>query len=126
VPASLDADRPTLAVELDYAIAPGIAHRVGVDDGAFGQCRRSPKLGRQAVTEKHVVAEDQAYRFAANELAADDERIGQPARLGLHGELELQAPLPAVAQEPAEGVQISGVLITRISRIPASINIDSG
>ena len=49
-----------------------------------------------------VVAEDQGDRVLADELAADDERLGQPVGHGLLGVGELDPPLRAVAEQLAE------------------------
>lgn len=61
---------------------------------------------RQPVAEEDVVAQDQAYGLAADELRPDEEGIRQPARLRLLGIGEAQPPLAPVLQQPAEGGQI--------------------
>ena len=73
-----------------------------------------------------VVAQDQADGLAADEVAADEEGVGQAARIGLLDIGELQPPLAAVPQQGPKAGSASGVLMTRISRMPASISIESG
>ena len=62
----------------------------------------------------------------ADEFTTDQERLGQAAGMGLDGvgdgEAELR-PSPSSRSKPAMSV---GVEISRISRIPASIRVESG
>ena len=62
----------------------------------------------------------------ADEFLADDEGLRQAVGAGLHGICEIEAPLLAVAEQLLEPRRIGGVEITRMSRMPASISIDSG
>ena len=62
------------------------------------------------MAEKQVVAEDERDRLAADEIAAEEKRLGQAVRFGLHGVLERQAQGRAVAQQgpEARGVRRRG------------------
>ena len=75
---------------------------------------------------EQVVAERQRHRRAADEVAADEERLGDALGLGLHGIADAEAELAAVAEQAPEAVWSAGVVITRISRMPASISVDRG
>ena len=63
---------------------------------------------RQAHAVEDVVAQDQAARPPGEELAADQKGLGQSFRPRLFGIREPQAPLAAIAQEPAEKRQVVG------------------
>ena len=49
-----------------------------------------------------VVAEHQGAALAGDEVAADDEGVGEAARLGLDRVVQVEAPLAAVAQKGLE------------------------
>ena len=71
--------------------------------------------------------EGQGHRVLAHELAADDEGLGQPLRAAAAPRTEAHAELAAVAEQPLEARPgRAGVVMTRISRMPASISVDSG
>ena len=80
----------------------------------------------KALAIENVVAQDQCDRVVADEVAANDERLGKAFGLGLLGVREVQAPLRSIAQQSLKPGRSWGVEINRISRIPASINVDSG
>ena len=118
--------RGRLRVELDDAVALGIGRRD----------RRRPwrrlavaaprsSLG-QAVAVEDVVAEDQSDAVVADEVAADDEGLGQSRGLGLRGVGEVEAQLRAVAEQRSNSGRSCGVEMIRMSRMPASISVDSG
>ena len=61
----------------------------------------------QVVAEEDVVAEDQADRLAADELGADEERLGDALGLRLHRVGEPQAELRAVAEQLLDQRQVA-------------------
>ncbi len=95
-------------IEFDYAIALRVAHRVGKDERAFGQAGGAFQDADQPLTIENVIAQNQAGRFAADELRAHPERIRQAARLVLLGVGEFHAPLRPIAQQALENRQVFG------------------
>ena len=80
----------------------------------------------QAMTIKNVIAENERDPFGANEIGADDERVGQAARLVLMA-YENRRPKsePSPSSRSNSGLSC-GVLMMRISRMPANIRVASG
>ena len=74
---------------------------------------------------KDVVAEHQRAAVGADELAADQERLREPSGAGCTA-YESAARTATVAEQPLEAVLSCGVVMTRMSRMPASISVDSG
>ena len=74
-----------------------------------------------------VVAERQRDRRLANEITAYQERLREPFGTLLYRVVDLQAEMAAIAGAAA-GIRgcRDGVEISRISRIPASMSVDSG
>ena len=83
------------------------------------------ELGERLAMED-VVAEDQRDAILADELAPDEESLRDAFRLGLHRVFEPQAPALAVAEQRLEARRVLRVEISRMSRMPASISVDSG
>ena len=94
-----DAHRTAALVESDHAIALGVVHVIGEDGGAIGLLACGHQLLLQVMAVEDVVAQHQCAGCAVQELLADDEGLCQPIRAGLHGVLEIQAPLAPVAQQ---------------------------
>jgi hypothetical protein len=90
-----------LVVELDDAVALGVGHVVGEHRPAV-RVVELLELRAEAVAVEDVVAEDHRDRVAADELGADDERVGEAARRLLRGVLEAAAELRAVVEQPLE------------------------
>ena len=90
------------AVHFQHAVALGIRHDITENGGALAPRRRLGHELRQAVAVENIIAEDQSDIVGADEVAADDECIGKPARLLLHGITERQAELRPVAQQRAK------------------------
>ena len=67
-----------------------------------------------------------ATRIAADEVAADQEGLREPVRARLHRIVRFDAPLRAVAEQLLEARRVLGVVMIRMSRMPASISVDSG
>ena len=59
-------------------------------------------------------------------VGADDECLGEPVGLVLHRVGEVDAELRTVAEQPLKLGASSAVVITRMSRIPAMISVESG
>ena len=55
---------------------------------------------------KNVVAQNQRHPIGADEVGADDERVGQTARLILMKVREAQAEIGAIAKEPLKQRQV--------------------
>ena len=118
--------RAPVAVELDDAILLGRVDDVAEDRRAVLARRGLRQHFRQAVAVEDVVAEHQRDRIVADEIAADDEGIGQPARAVLRGIGEAQAELGAVAEQPFEQRLILRRGDDQNVADPASISVDSG
>ena len=106
----LDGDGPPLAVELHDAEALGVVHVVAEDRGAarLGVLGGARQVARQAVAVEDVVAEHERARLAGDEVLADGECLRQAVRRGLLCVGEVHA------------------VATRMSRMPASMRVDSG
>ncbi len=63
---------------------------------------------------------------AADEVATDDERLRQALRARLHGVRERQPQREPSPSSCAKRGVSSGVEMSRMSRMPASISVDSG
>ena len=100
-------DRP-VAVELDDAVALGVTDVVPEDGGPVRPARRPLQESREALPEEDVVPEDERDALGADELPTDDEGLGEPLRLRLHGVLEVDAPLGAVAEQFLEAGEVLG------------------
>ncbi len=75
---------------------------VGKDGGALSSGIGAGEQLRKVVAVEDVVAQYQRAGGVANELLANDERLRQAFGLGLHGVLQVHAPLAAVAQQLLE------------------------
>lgn len=75
---------------------------------------------------EHVVTEDKGAAVVPDERLTDDERLSQAIRSWLFGEGEFDSPLRSVTQKFPESRGIVGVVMTKMSRIPAPINVDNG
>ncbi len=79
------------------------------------------------MTIKDIVAEYQTGGLPIDELLPDDERLRKPTGRGLYGIVKIKPEPAAIAEENAERpADPAGWMITRISRIPASMSIESG
>ena len=88
----LEADRLHRVIEGDDAVAFGIAHRIGENRGALAPRRDDFQSLGETVTEEDVVAEHEADRIVADEIAADQERLRQSAGIGLDGVGQRRSP----------------------------------
>ena len=83
-------------------------------------------LGERLAVE-NIVAQNQTDVVVADKFFADDECLCQAVRAGLLGIADGDAEIAAVTQQSSERRDCrSGVVMTKISRIPASINTDRG
>ena len=62
----------------------------------------------EAAAVKDVVAQYQRGRGPANEVGAEDKRLGQPVRAGLNRVADIDTPLAAVPQQLTEGFLVAG------------------
>lgn len=102
----LERQGPAAGVELDDAVPLGVADMVGEDRGARGP---RPDPGQQfghRVAEEDVVAENQRGRRVADEIGAEDERLGEPVGAGLLDIGQGHAPLAAIAHQRLEARQV--------------------
>ena len=104
----LERDGAAGGVELDDAVALGVAHEIAEDEAAGGEGAGPLEDLGQAVAEEDVVAQDEGAGLAADELLAEDEGLGQALGARLHFVGEAQAELGAVAEERLEAGQVLG------------------
>ena len=87
-----------LLIEFNDTVSFGVGNLVGENDTAV---RISTLL--QACAKcfpvENIVAKDKGYFVAADELLADNKRLGQTFRLGLCGVLQVDAELTTIAQK---------------------------
>jgi hypothetical protein len=111
----------------DHAVALRVLDMIGEDGGAArlpGRLLAERRAGRR---REDVVAEDQGDAVGADEVAADDEGLGQPLRASAaRRSSRLMPERAAVAEQGSELGQIVRVEMINISRIPASIRVASG
>ena len=62
--------------------------------------------GAEAGAVEDVVAEHEGHGVVTDEVGADDEGLREAVGAGLHGVADLDAPLPAVAEQPLELVGV--------------------
>lgn len=93
----LEAHSLAFLVELDDAVALGVADVVGKDRRAVRLCGRALHHDGEVGAVEDVVAQDERTALAREELLADQERLRESFRLGLHGVRDGNAPLRAVA-----------------------------
>ena len=101
-----DGQGASLAVEVHHAEALRIGHGVGEDRRPLFQLGGAAQLRGQIVAIEDVVAQDQGTGVRADEIAADDEGLGQALRARLDRVGQLDAPLPAVAQQGLESLAV--------------------
>jgi len=75
---------------------------------------------------KNIVAENQRRALAPDEAGADDESLRNALGCWLHRVREADSPFRAVTKQLREARRVLRVEITRMSRMPASISVDSG
>ena len=122
----LEADGAPRGVELHDAVALWVADQVPEHRRARFPFGRAPQDLGQAVAEEDVVAERQRHVVAAHEVPPEDERLRQPIGAGLHRVLDRSPRCWPSRSSRLNPSWSSGVVMTRISRMPASISVDSG
>ena len=93
----LEAHSLAFLVELDDAVALGVADVVGKDRRAVRLRGRTLHHDSEVRAIEDIVAQDERTALAREELLADQERLREAFRLGLHGVRDGNAPLRAVA-----------------------------
>src|SRR5579875_1492706 len=121
-----DLDRAPQIIERNHAVAFRIAHPVGKDGGAEAAGGSRAQHGGKVVGENEIVAQSKRASLAGNPLAPDQKCLGDAFGARLLGVSKAHAESLPVAQQAAELRQISGVEITRMSWIPASMSVESG
>ena len=86
-----------LLVELDNAVAFGVADVVGKDRRAVRLRGRALHHDGEVGAVEDIVAQDERTALARKELLADQERLCESLRLRLHGVRDGDAPLRAIA-----------------------------
>ena len=97
-----------VVVEVDHAVALGVAHRVGKNSGALFARRGHREGVLDAVAKEDVVAQHQRHRFTLVELALEQKSLGDTAGLGLGHVAERNTKAATVAQQLLEGRQVLG------------------
>lgn len=98
----LEAHGLTLLVELDNAVALGVADIVGKDRRAVRLRGRTLHHDSKVGAVEDVVAQDERTALTREELLADQERLRESFRLRLHGVRDGDAPLRTVAEQALE------------------------
>ena len=85
------------------------------------------EAGAQSRTVEDVVAQHQCDGVVSDVVGADHEGLRQPVRPILHRVADVDAELGTVAEQSVEGRgRRAAVVISRMSRMPAIISVDSG
>ncbi len=99
----LDAQHVALRVKFGHPVPFRVVHPVSEDSGVVARFRILDGLPQQigeTLPVKNIVAQHQAGAIVANELLADDERLGQPVGAGLFRVGKGDAVVRPVAQQP--------------------------
>ncbi len=104
----LDRECAPVAVELDDAVALRVAHPVAEDPGAVLDGRAVLEHCRQAGAVEDVIAEHETRGPARQELAAEEEGLGEALGPRLLAVGETHAEAAAVAEKLAVGRQVAG------------------
>ena len=103
-----DVRRLAEVVEFDNAVALGIVDQISEHGAALLLRRGAMQHRREPGAVEDVVAEDQRAGVGADEIAADDEGLGETLRLRLDGIGEAHADAAAVAEEADKAVLVLG------------------
>ena len=94
-----EAQHFALGIEFGDAVALGVVHVVGKDAGALFALHGVAQQFVEVVAVEDVVAQHQGRGGVADKLLSNHKGLGQAVGAGLHGVLQVQAPLAAVAQQ---------------------------
>jgi hypothetical protein len=94
----LEPDGTPALVEPHDAVPLGIVNGIREHRGAARLGRGSLQPRGQVLAVEDVVAQDQAAGVGTDKRAANDERLGQSARLRLDGVLQGQSPSVSVTE----------------------------
>ena len=94
-----EAQHFALGIEFGDAVAFRVVHVVGKDTGAMFALHGVAQQFVEVVAVEDVVAQHQGGGRVADELLTNHKGLGQAVGAGLHGVLQVQAPLAAVAQQ---------------------------
>ena len=124
----LDGQHALVLVELHNAEALGVLDMVAEDRGTarLGILDRLAQIAAKAVSVENIVAEDHGARVIADEILSDQKRLRQTVRMRLHRVGQPDAELSSVAEQGSKRGVSSGVEMMRMSRMPASMSVESG
>ena len=91
-----------LLVELDDAVALGVADIVGKDRRTIRLRGRALHHDSEVGAVEDVIPQDERAALAREELLANQECLRESLRLRLHGIRDGDAPLRAIAEQPLE------------------------
>lgn len=98
----LEAHSLAFLVELDDAVALGVADVVGKDGRTVWLGGRALHHDGEVGAVEDVIAEDERTALAREELLTDEKCLCKAFRLGLHGVRDGDAPLRAIAEQAPE------------------------
>ena len=101
-------DGAKIAVQLHHAEAFGILHGIGEHGCAVRLRRCLLQHLCKRLSVKDIVAQHQANRVAVNKRFGNQQRLRQSFGLRLHGILQADAEIAAVAQQTAKGGLVFG------------------
>ena len=104
----LDFRRAARGIECQHPEPVRVLYGIGEHRRATVVRNRVLCLARQFAAEEHVVAEDQRHWVVADEVAADDEGMGEALGFVLDGVRERHPPPRAVAEEFLEPGRVLG------------------
>jgi len=95
-----------LLIEFHHAVALGVMHRIGEHCRPALRFRGFLQIAGQLVAIKNVISQYQHARVATDKVRADNERLSDAFRLGLHRVGKIQAPARPVAQQLLEARRV--------------------
>ena len=98
----LEAHGLTLLIELDDAVALGVADVVGKDRRAIRLRGRALHHDSEVGAVEDVIPQDERAALAREELLTDQKCLRESLRLRLHGVRDGDAPLRAIAEQTLE------------------------
>ncbi len=121
----LEGQRCAVRAELDDTVGGRVGHPVR-ENRSTADILEPAQVRSQSRAVENVVAQHKCHRICPDVLGADHERLGQAFGLGLGGIAQVHPEGRAVTQQALERRRIDRVVITRMSRMPAMIRVDSG
>src|ERR1700738_301244 len=91
-----------MLIKFNDAILVGCIDNVAKDGCPSRSCRRAGELLGQSMPVKDIVPKDERNGIFSDEIATDDERVGQSARFVLCGVGKLHTELRTAAKQAFE------------------------